>query len=163
MTVPRKRGKVKKKPARKKQRKVSVDTNRKKKRKKRPASSKTKRRPKLRRIERQPDAKRSLAAKKGWETRRANAKAFAELQQQAAKSIEARLRFLDQPKVARQLQDDLIRTGLIRKGMVQSEETQILSRLAVAKQLGNFDEEAHALSIEFDWNIRDVYTLWFSP
>jgi hypothetical protein len=71
--------------------------------------------------------------------------------------------FLQQPKVATQITEQLIRTGLVRQGMVQSEETQILSRLIVAQQLGNFDETARDLAIEFNWDVRDVYTLWNSP
>ncbi len=164
MSVPRKRGKVKKKrsavakrPSPKKKKRPSVNTKRSRKKPKprRPIVSKPS--PKLRK-KAKPDARRSIAARKGWETRRTRI-----AQREAQSSLEAHLAFLRQPKVATQITEQLIRTGLVRPGMVQSTETQILSRLIVAEQLGNFDETARDLAIEFNWDVRDVYTLWHSP
>lgn len=155
MSVPRKRGKVKKKraavakrPSKTRKKKASVNTKR-----RRPIVSKPKPRARQR-----PDAKRSEAAKRGWATRRSN-----QLKKEAQTSVESHLAFLRQPQVSAQITEQLIRTGLVRAGMVQSIETQMLSRLIVAEQLGNFDETAYELASEFDWDVRDVYTLWHSP
>jgi hypothetical protein len=154
MSVPRKRGKVKKKRSAvakrpsKKSRRVSDNTK--------PRVSKKK--PKPRRKRKLSPAIRSQAAIKGWETRRKN-----QLRRQAQTSTEAHLAFLRQPQVAAQITEQLIRTNLVRPGMIQSVETQMLSRLIVAEQLGNFDATARELANEFSWDIRDVYTLWHSP
>lgn len=164
MILPRKRGKVKKKAAVSKRSKkprskksLSVNTKKKKKRvRKRPLVSKHK--PKRRQKGSRPESNRSKAARKGWETRRSN-----QLRKEAQTSVDAHLAFLRQPAVSAQITDQLIRTGLIRTGMIQSVETQMLSRLIVAEQLGNFEETASDLAVEFNWDIRDVYTLWHSP
>jgi len=157
MSVPRKRGKVKKKRS-------AVVKRPRKKSKKRPSVNSARlvstlsKRTKPRKPKPRKNRKRSAAARKGWETRRAN-----KLKAEAQSSIDAHLAFLRLPQVSSQITEQMIRTGLIRTGMVQSEETQILSRLIVAEQLGNFDETARDLAIEFNWDIRDVYTLWHSP
>ena len=165
MSVARKRAKVKRKQAargkRPRKKTVSVDTKKRAKRKKKakkPRPIVSKPTPQLRRNERKPDKKRSKAAKKGWQTRRANA-----LRAAAATDVEAHIAFLRLPQVSAQITEQLIRTGLIRPGMVQSTETQMLSRLIVAEQLGNFDETAYELADEYDWDVREVYTLWHSP
>jgi hypothetical protein len=46
---------------------------------------------------------------------------------------------------------------------VETEESIIIQRLAMAEQLGVFDEEARENALEFDWDLRDVYELWHSP
>ena len=170
MSVARKRAKVKKKrsaaakrPRRTAKKKASVNT---KKRRAKPKPRRSKR-PGIASKAVSPKPSKSQAAKKGWETRRRKqaqqAAEYQRLQQEAQSSIDARLAFLRLPQVAAQIRDQLIRTELIRPGMVQTEETMILSTLITAEQLGNFDETARALAVEYDWDIRDIYTLWKSP
>lgn len=159
MSVPRRGGKVKRKrsavakrPRQKKSRRVSDNTK--------PRVSKKKPKPRQKRKVSPARQKRknSIAAKRGWVTRRLN-----KLREQAQRNTEAHVAFLRQPQVSSQITEQLIRTNLLRPGMVQSDETQILSRLIVAEQLGNFDVTARELANEFSWDIRDVYTLWHSP
>jgi hypothetical protein len=106
-------------------------------------------------------ASRSEAAKKGWATRRLKAAQAA--QAQSTERVNAATQFLQQKHVSRQLTDRLIDKGLLhllRGDEVDSIETLILSGLAIAEQLGNFDQRAYELAEEYDWDPREVYTLW---
>jgi hypothetical protein len=47
--------------------------------------------------------------------------------------------------------------------MVRTVESVMLSTLIVAEQLGNFEERAKELAVEYGWDLREVYTLWYSP
>ncbi len=104
---------------------------------------------------------RSEAAKKGWATRRLKAAQLA--QSISTERVNAATQFLQQKHVSRQLQDRLIDKGLIhllRGDEVDSVEALIISGLAIAEQLGNFDQRAYELAEEYDWDPREVYTLW---
>lgn len=46
---------------------------------------------------------------------------------------------------------------------VQTPESLIITHMAVAEQLGNRDQRAKELAVEYNKDIREVYEIWFSP
>lgn len=46
---------------------------------------------------------------------------------------------------------------------IETDESKMLARLRVAEYTGDFDEEAARLAEEYEWDIREVYTLFMSP
>lgn len=38
-----------------------------------------------------------------------------------------------------------------------------MGALIIAEQIGNLDERARELAVEYKWSLQDVYDLWFSP
>jgi hypothetical protein len=51
----------------------------------------------------------------------------------------------------------------VEKSFVETDESKMLARLRVAEYAGDFDDEAGRLAEEYDWDIREVYTLFMSP
>ncbi len=77
-------------------------------------------------------------------------------------------RMLSRPMAEAQMierMEDKLPRGFFQDGekWVETEESIIIQRLAMAEQLGVFDEEARENALEFDWDLRDVYELWHSP
>ena len=154
--VPQKKKAQRKKPvATKRKKRVSVNTKRKPPSKPKPSKSKSKK-PKL--------AKKRPGNKLGKKKKRP---ARPRTPPQAVSEPDKQLiQFLAQPAVKRQIEERLIEKfdpSVFTRGMVRTVESQMLAALIVAEQLGNFDARANELAAEYNWNVQDVYTLWFSP
>lgn len=187
MSIPRKRGKVKKKTradkvkGRKKKSSVNTRGTRQPPRKARPKPKPVKRKKKesvKRQFEKSAERKKAFAAfVKRAKKKRAKKKRSAEKKRETPKQKQARLTrerlefevlFLRSPGVSAQIQDRMIEKGLmslmaLTDGMVRTTESYMLLQLIGAEQFGDFDKRALELSAEFNWPIQDVYELWHSP
>lgn len=170
MSIPRKRGKVKKKtraakkvtrkrakvkpaPRGKKKRPLSVNTKPPRRRKRKP-EPKPKRKPKVR-----PKAKKVRKKKKAPAIQRTPISVSGPTLDQIEYA------FLTSPSVRDQIRERIIEKGLdqLTRGMVRTTEATIMGALIIAEQIGNLDERARELAVEYKWSLQDVYDLWFSP
>lgn len=122
-------------------------------------------------------SKRSEAAKKGWENRRAK------IAQKRAESIQSvveaqiapiateltpefleRQQHLREPHVQRQIQQRLVEKmpEFFTRGEEYFErvEPQIMLRLIIAEQEGDFHDTVMALADEYDYDSHSIYELW---
>ncbi|MGH9966556.1 MAG: hypothetical protein ACREBG_01815 [Pyrinomonadaceae bacterium] len=142
---------------------------------------KKRRKPKLsKRVAAELFRKRSIAAKKGWVTRRHNKflghvstvalrheavrPEVVGLSQAVAQEMARRL-----PEIAEVLTVERFEQTLsqiieerVRKGELEdSVEAKIIARLLVAEAGGFFEQEVGAIADEYDITIKDVYDIWF--
>lgn len=192
MSIPRKRGKVKKKSrtakkvakkakkavalrarqtrAKKKKRPVSVSVNTKKRKKRVSVNTKPSRRqtrPKPKPQKKRPAPK---SPKKKRKVKRKKKKVRLTDRQQFFKAAVASptavlAAFLTMPEVASQMRDRIIEKGLaeLTRGMVRTTESQILLSLIAAEQIGDFDQTAKELAALHNWSLKEIYDLWHSP
>lgn len=156
MTISQKKKKVKKKGKRGAQRRKKKKVERASPRTK---VRKVKKRPKPK--PKPPKKKRRLLQTKAAKKRREQYKK--RQLRKAEATPEEVLDYFRRPEIERRVVDQLGRTGLLRPGMVRTVESVMLSTLIVAEQLGNFEERAKELAVEYGWDLREVYTLWYSP
>jgi hypothetical protein len=73
--------------------------------------------------------------------------------------------FLQQPEISEQIRDRIVDKGLaeLKRGMVQTRESNIIGHLIIAEQFGTFDQRAKELAVEYRMPLREVYDLWHSP
>lgn len=112
---------------------------------------------------------RSIAAKKGWETRRRNtllkksAKASPELvgiELELAKKRVTELEEYIEKRTPKVIVDEAIRAGLIKN----DPDTVIRARLRVAIAEDIMDVEAYELADEYpEYGISEIFTMGFSP
>jgi hypothetical protein len=187
MSIPRKRGKVKKKlAAAKKVVKKAASRSKKPKPKSKPkaptkkkARKKAKRPPSVntrpQRPPKQPALKKPAKRKKkkpairrtppkSVSGRRKRSKGLT-LEQALERPLVIEEVFLRSPAVQQQITERIIEKGLaeLTRGMVQTPESLILGSLIIAEQLGNFDQRAKELAIEHNMSLREIYELWLSP
>jgi hypothetical protein len=139
---------------------------------------------------RKPDKARSLAAKKGWETRRGHTrKAMSKadfppeiqriIDERVRKEVARELKALESRKATPALQlarqqlvteaydqkiQQHIDAAIERGEFVEADETKILGRLFLVNELTpqDFDDAIVDLSNEYeDWSIHDIYELWY--
>lgn len=118
------------------------------------------------------ESKRSEAAKKGWETRRAKRaeKQEASIQEVIEARIDAateqeRLQHLREPHVRRQIEQRLVEKlpeFFIRtdREYFEQKEPQIMLRLIIAEQEGDFHDVVKDLADEYDYDSHSIYELW---
>lgn len=131
-------------------------------------------------------AKASKAAKKGWATRRRNERAAGVVkrtkkQEAAVKRAQRGFNVLVEKEVQKRLAEEIaklkrtdeqvlsaaraqvIEDYMKQHGFVETDETVIIARMNLAESQGRSNEEAHILADEFNYDVREVYTLWMSP
>lgn len=131
-------------------------------------------------------AKKTKAAKKGWATRRRNQRAAgvekrSKKQEQAVKRAQRGFEALVEKEVQKRLAEEVaklkrtnvellsaaraqvIEEYMKQHGFVETDESVIIARMNLAESQGRSNEEAHILADEFNYDVREVYTLWMSP
>lgn len=184
MSIPRKRGKVKKKLSAAKKvgkKKAKVKAKARKRTKKRPLSAGTKpKKQKVRPKSATPKrSKKPTRKSKKRSAKRSGIRRTPPIQTGPKKAVRRKKKgvsvridnlaalaaFLTSPEVAKQIEEDIIDKGLasLTKGMVQTPESYMMGQLIIARQIGNLDQRAYELAAEFGWSIQDVYELYHSP
>lgn len=129
---------------------------------------------KIRKLAAQKRNIRSVAAKKGWETRRRKKAERASVALQEAETItgivfsqidKERLEFFQQPEVRKQIQDLFIEKipEFFVEGpeWVEQRDPSIIRRLIYAEVEGTFDETAHEIAEETGYEPHEIYSLWW--
>lgn len=137
---------------------------------------------------RKPSKARSLAAKKGWVTRRAHTrKAMSKadfpkdiqriIDERVKKEVARELKEIERKTPKRQELERNVRATLMVESFdreierridsgefIESDETRILGRLFLVNELNpaDFDDAIVELADDFeDWSVHDIYELWY--